>query len=295
MNLIRKKFTIAVIIGILFFLSTASLFFLNKSTIKTSLIQVNKSEYRLFVGKATLEFFSKDGKKLGSYNIQSKGNRIIDFCIADIDNNGNEKVLLLIGKPNGVYAKELIIFGLKNVTSEKSLEKVFEIEEIYKENVEALNPWKILTGDVDGDEKVEISLGVYKTSRFHPVLAKRPFIYNWNNNELTPKWLGSRLSRPFDDYIFADIDDDKLEELISIEYLESGKKVIASYKWKGFGFESIGQSKEFDDITDIDIGEFSEETGYDLIATVKNNNKSLRTRFKYGNNSIMQGKIFNKE
>ena len=66
------------------------------------------------------------------------------------------------------------------------------------------NPWKIQIGDVDGDGKDEIGIGVYKKAKFHPVMAKRPFIYGWDGKKLYPKWLGSRLSRPFKDFVLAD-------------------------------------------------------------------------------------------
>jgi len=69
--------------------------------------------------------------------------------------------------------------------------------------LERLNPWKVQAADVDGDGKVEIGIGVYKKARFHPVMAKRPFIYGWDGKTLYPKWLGSRLSRPFTDFVLG--------------------------------------------------------------------------------------------
>lgn len=130
---------------------------------------------------------------------------------------------------------------------------------LYKCDMADINPWKVQTCDVDGDGRTEISIGVYKTARFHPVMAKRPFIYEWHGNAISPKWLGSRLSRPFDDYIFADINADGVDEIISIEHLRDGRKAVNSYSWKGFGFEGIGESTAFDDI--YSIGKITPDDG----------------------------------
>jgi len=162
---------------------------------------------------------------------------IVSSSKSDLDKDGTVEELYLTAEKGSLYGKELVI--TKNN------------EEAGRYDLEALKPWKVQVADVDGDGENEISVGVYKTAEFHPVMAKRPFIYSWNEGVLSPKWLGSRLSRPFDDYIFCDIDEDGMEELISIELLPNGRKVINSYKWKGFGFEGVAESRDFQEITGL--------------------------------------------
>ena len=101
--------------------------------------------------------------------------------------------------------------------------------------LERLNPWKVQAADVDGDGKVEIGIGVYKKARFHPVMAKRPFIYGWDGKQLYPKWLGSRLSRPFTDFVLADFGKAGTK-LVAIEETKDGENELAVYRWSGFGF-----------------------------------------------------------
>lgn len=175
---------------------------------------------------------------------------IVSSCKSDLDKDGIEEELYLTSQKGSVYGKELVITKNNEV--------------IGRYDLEALKPWKVQAADVDGDGRNEISAGVYKTARLHPVMAKRPFIYNWNNGTLSPKWLGSRLSRPFDDYIFSDIDEDGMEELISIELLPNGRKVLNSYKWKGFGFEGIAESRDFQEITGLQK-RGSEENGISMV------------------------------
>jgi hypothetical protein len=98
----------------------------------------------------------------------------------------------------------------------------------------SLNPWKIAIVDVDGDGKEEIAVGVYKKARYHPVMAKRLFIYGWDGRDVFAKWLGSRLSRPFTDFAFADFGSGN--KLIAIEQTRDAGNELAVYAWDDFGF-----------------------------------------------------------
>lgn len=144
----------------------------------------------------------------------------------------------------GLAENDIIIYSMEE-----------EIVEIFRKDFAEYNPWKIAVGDVDGDGVDDISIGVYKESPLHPVMAKRPFIYNYINGDLKPLWRGSRLSKPFTDYDFIDIDGDGIDELISIEILSDDRKVINTYQWKGFGFEGYRESMDFEDLRDLIIEE----------------------------------------
>ncbi len=110
-------------------------------------------------------------------------------------------------------------------------------KEIWRGISKSLKPWKIIVGDVDGDGRTDLGVGVYKTTRFHPVMAKRPFVYTWNGKAFVPKWLGSRLTRPFTDFTFAAFKSGP--KLVSIEEIKGGGNELAVYKWDGFGFTRV--------------------------------------------------------
>lgn len=159
--------------------------------------------------------------------------RVLDTALGDIDGDNDDEFIILTKGILSKYGKDVVIYSNAN-----------ELNELYREDFSELKPWRIDAGDVDGDNIDEVSIGVYKETIFHKIMAKRPFIYSYIDNKLHPKWRGSRLSKPIVDYTFYDIDGDDHDEIISIETLENEQMVLNSYKWRGFGFEGFleGQS-----------------------------------------------------
>ncbi len=150
---------------------------------------------------------------------------IHDCCISP----EKDYLFAILGKPGAERGERLATYALTPQA----------IKRYSLDSDRGYNPWKIVAADVDGDSSVDICVGVWKKARFHPVWANRFFVYNWDGKQLFPKWLGSRLSSPFIDFIFQDIDNDGLEELLALELQRNGLNRIMSYKWKGFGFEGF--------------------------------------------------------
>lgn len=188
-------------------------------------------------------FFQKDNSLNTKNPLFLLDEKVKDYDIGDIVGDGKEYLVVLTGDNKKEYGEEVIIF------------KMEEGKEIYRKNFSSLNPWKIVIGDVDGDKIDDISIGVYKESPLHPVMAKRPFIYSFKDGKIVPKWRGSRLSKPFTDYGFYDIDGDGVDEIVAIEILEDNRKTINTYKWKGFGFEVYLESQDFEDIENLTVKE----------------------------------------
>lgn len=167
----------------------------------------------------------------------------VSWFLADIDGDLKEELLVIMdsgeegerrldtGERYGCTVRIYSDYELikEEPVPEGEPEEAFDLSEI--------KPLKVLAGDINGDGETELAVCVYKTTKFHPVLAKRPFFYKIREGELEPVWLGSRLARPFADYILSDVDHDAIDEIVSIEYLEDGGQVFAIYDWKGFGFE----------------------------------------------------------
>jgi hypothetical protein len=210
------------------------------------LLSSKSNKYVVLVGDSSIEVFEVSGKCETQYHLEGKF--INHICISDMDGDECDEILLLTLQNQEEDSDELIVLNIDNSTDELSLSERFRFP------CRGLKPWKIQTSDVDGDGKIEISLGVYKSTPFYAEMEKRPFIYDWDKDGIYPKWRGSRLSRPFDDYIFADVDSENRDEIIAIELLADGSKVLASYSWKGFGFEKQGESKSYSDIINLKKG-----------------------------------------
>ncbi|MDY0256719.1 hypothetical protein [Gudongella oleilytica] len=180
-----------------------------------------------------------------------------DHAIGRLTGGEDQYLVVLKGRRWQEYGNEVIIYSLEGGR-----------KELLRWNASELKPWKIMTGDVDGDGDEEIALGVYKESPLHQIMAKRPFIYSFNGEKLSPFWRGSRLSKPFDDFILYDLDGDGICEIVSSEYLEEGSMVINSYKWRGFGFEGFLQTAELQTIKKI----YASEGELSLTGSLNNKN-----------------------
>lgn len=109
-------------------------------------------------------------------------------------------------------------------------------------------PWKLMVADVDGDGRLEIIVGVYKSTRFFPRPHNCLFIYAWDGQSAHPKWLGSSLSKPFLDFAFLDLYGDRPQELAAIETKRDGRKCLALYSWNGFGFTLDAQRGDWREV-----------------------------------------------
>ncbi len=162
------------------------------------------------------------------------GHKILSSECNDLDNNGIIETVLITYKSKlagHLYGGDVIVLNKSNN----------KIKVLWRQS--KLNPWKLQLADVDGDNVFEVIVGVWKKSPKDQVMAKRVFIYSWNGQRLIPKWLGSRLSRRFDDFIFSDINGDGFAELISLEIMPNKKHRVSVYRWSSFGFYQIGHSK----------------------------------------------------
>lgn len=113
------------------------------------------------------------------------------------------------------------------------------------------NAWHIDTADVEGDGCREILVCAWKRTEHDPHFGNRPFLYQWEKDQLVPKWLGSRLSRPFLELAAGDLTGDGKDRLVAIEVTRSGGNCLTVYRWHGFGFEGEWQGLQRPHLQDL--------------------------------------------
>lgn len=93
-------------------------------------------------------------------------------------------------------------------------------------------------GDIDNNESPEILVGVIKTTRFDPHLNKRIFIFKITKDYyIRPKWLGSRLGQPLEDFKLITENDKTI--IKTIEKENDGTYLVCKYNWRGFGLNFV--------------------------------------------------------
>lgn len=168
-------------------------------------------------------FADKSGKTTDRYVTKP-----LEIKDCDVD-EATGKLFLVLGKPGTPRGERLAVFSCTGG----------RIRQVWIDKDRGQNPWKIRVKDIDGDSKLDVCVGVWKKSRSHPVVENRLYVYGWNGEQIFPKWLGSRLSSPFVDFDFHDIDGDGFEELVALEIQRNGLKRVMCYEWNGFGFEGV--------------------------------------------------------
>jgi len=102
------------------------------------------------------------------------------------------------------------------------------------------HPWLLEAGKMGG--RPVLFVGALKAVHFDQREANRPQLFEIVSTEpllMRPMWLGSSLSRLFEDASLVDSDGDGEDELAAVEWTRDGQFMVQLYTWRGSGFEGI--------------------------------------------------------
>lgn len=199
-----------------------------------------------------------DYKGSRTYINADKHHQFIDIALGDIDSDGVDEILSLVGNKGSPHGNELVIYNL--TTDPEGL----QLKQSYRNDISLIKPWKIETCEIDKDDELEIFIAVHKSTHYYKDVENRPFFFNFRDGKLIKKWTGSKVRAPFTDVFFIDIDHNGRDEFIVIEKAEEEGFVIAVYYWFGFGFILQAESTIYEVITSVSMVKTEEETLLEL-------------------------------
>ena len=129
--------------------------------------------------------------------------------------------------------------------------------------------------DVDGDGRLDLLVLVYKTTRYHPNLAWRPFLYTLREGEWVPKWLGSRVGHPLEEAALVHTPEGV--RLLTIEQFTPGQNGLTLYHWCGFGFWGEWTGPAVPALSDLVVTD-EDKDGVDEVSVVDD---GMRRRYAY--------------
>ena len=89
--------------------------------------------------------------------------------------------------------------------------------------------YQFCMGDVDGDGVEDALVGVVKTTRFDPKMARRLFIFKNYQGRIRALWMGSRLGGILEDFRFVN------GRVYTLQSTTDGKYVVLRHQWRKFG------------------------------------------------------------
>lgn len=148
---------------------------------------------------------------------RKKEKSFIDFSKSVSIEDANFKGTISVGMLKHIAGFKLSVFDESHKEKDKKLFK-YQIYNLQK-------------GDINNDGFTDIALGVIKSTKFHPEMAKRLFTFQIKEGKIRPLWLGSELSYTLHDFRVV-----KEKDTTYVYALESDEKfVVGKYIWKGFG------------------------------------------------------------
>ncbi len=115
------------------------------------------------------------------------------------------------------------------------------------------HPWALEIADVDGDGDDDIVVGINETTRYLKFPHKTLFVMHFDGKQLSRKWAGSTLGRPFTEFCFGPKVAGQGQLLVTLDRCLDGQLALTAHRWSGFGFQKVGNEKFFTDASGLHV------------------------------------------
>jgi hypothetical protein len=102
-------------------------------------------------------------------------------------------------------------------------------------------------GDINGDGRTDILLGIIKKTHFEPQPEKRLQIVQIDEGRFRPLWLGSKVCYSL--YDFKPVFSKKTWKVVTLEKRPDSHYCIGFYKWQDFGLRLLFWKKTYTDFS----------------------------------------------
>jgi len=103
-------------------------------------------------------------------------------------------------------------------------------------------PWQIWWSGIPGEARLAVA--TYKATTFAPFEHNCLFLFAWQQDHAVPRWLGSRLKRPYVDAAHADLRHDGNVRMVAVEITRAGGRGVSVYTPIQFGYEVEWHSED---------------------------------------------------
>lgn len=122
------------------------------------------------------------------------------------------------------------------------LDRVTAVKSTYR-------PWQCEWFRAGGEDRLAVA--TFKATHFAPFLHNCLFTFAWSRGQAEPRWLGSRLTRPYLDVAHADMRAGGDARLVAVETTRDGGHGLSVYRPAGFGYAGEWRTDTIPDLARV--------------------------------------------
>ncbi len=142
-----------------------------------------------------------------------------------------EQLLVLVGRGAGTVPEEGAVYRLTRPGA--TPQRIEAVRPTWR-------PWRLGWARAGGGWRLVVA--THKETRYWRVPHHCLFVFDWQDGQAVPWWLGSRLSRPYRDAVHGPLREAPDDRLVALETTAERQTVVMVYHPMGFGYQGEWES-----------------------------------------------------